>query len=66
MLPAPVVEAVLSEYFHYSPGVLKVRLLLREEVRAPVAHPIPVVLVLYRDKGANEKPENALFLSFLW
>jgi len=67
VLSAQVAEVVLSECFHYSPEVLKGHLLPREAVHATVALPILVVLVLYQGKGIiNEKPENGLYLSFLW
>jgi len=56
MLPALVVVAVLSAYFRHSLEVLKVHLLLKVEVHAPVAQPLPVVLALYQDKGTNGKP----------
>lgn len=51
MLYALAAEAMLNECLLYSPRVLKVCLLLRVEVHAARAPPIPVVLVLYQDEG---------------
>ena len=51
MLPVPVAVVMLSGYFHYSPGVPKGHLLLRQEAPAVLAPPIPVVLVLYKLGG---------------
>ena len=66
MLPAPIVAAVLGGCFPYFPEVLKVHRLLREEVPAPVAQPLPVVLAHYQDRETNGRPGKVPFLSFLW
>jgi len=50
VLPAPVVAAVLRECFRYSPEALKVHLLLKVAVPAPVAQLLLVIPALYQDE----------------